>query len=348
MSTRQQQADSTNIQDASRVLDEAAVMVLDRLAVEGGHATRALLFERCKAAFWGRMVNAAARRSGYDGHDDVDLERFGKEQLFDEAVDRLLGLQVIVIWDDEGDLLALHPTHRVPIRVGGPNYIPGTEFWRNQREQALTDLRTQLIQLRDNSFDASLTKAAALFAQQIRRGQLADDAREEALTSLIALADLLLQPARLAQLLGLPEKEIVRLWQHRMSPVAEPVTTGRGGRRRPPGEARRIIAAVASDPVEVVVEPVGISDDAAQPAFGGEQTPAESTNGAENSIDGATLRRERESRGLTKTALAKLVAVSDSTLGTWERGTRPITPFYARQLHAFFASHPVSNVDLDG
>src|SRR5439155_25898198 len=49
MSTRQQQADSTNIQDASRVLDEAAVMVLDRLAVEGGHATRALLFERCKA-----------------------------------------------------------------------------------------------------------------------------------------------------------------------------------------------------------------------------------------------------------------------------------------------------------
>jgi len=168
------------------------------------------------------MVNAAARRSGYDGHDEVELERCGKEQLFTGAVDRLLELHVIVIWDDEGDLLALHPTHRVPLRVGGPNYVPGTEFWRNQREQALTYLRTQLIQLRDNSFDAALRNAAALFAQQIRRGQFADEAREETLNSLIALADLLLQPSRLAQLLGLPETEIVNLCNVACRPSRHP------------------------------------------------------------------------------------------------------------------------------
>src|SRR5215471_9796081 len=61
--------------DPSRVLDEAAVIVLDQLAVEGGRATRDELFDRCKAAFFGRMVNAAARRAGYEGHDEAEIER---------------------------------------------------------------------------------------------------------------------------------------------------------------------------------------------------------------------------------------------------------------------------------
>jgi len=98
----------------------------------------------------------------------------------------------------------------------------------------------------------------------------------------------------------------------------------------------------------VNVEAVRISDDVAQAITEDEPTPVESANGAENSIDGATLQRERESRGLSKKELAKSVAVSDSTLGTWESGTRPISPFFARQLHAFFASHPASNGNADG
>src|SRR5215472_8010199 len=121
------QSDATVSEDSSRVLDETAVIVLDELAVEGGRARRNELFDHCKAAFFGRMVNAAARRAGYDGNDDAEVERRGKEQLFVEAVDRLVQRQVIVVWDDDGEILALHPTHREPLRVGGPVYVPGTE-----------------------------------------------------------------------------------------------------------------------------------------------------------------------------------------------------------------------------
>jgi DNA-binding transcriptional regulator YiaG len=105
---------------------------------------------------------------------------------------------------------------------------------------------------------------------------------------------------------------------------------------------------VASDSVQPAVEPAGISENVAPAALDVDQTADESPYRAQDSIDGATLQQERESRGLSKKDLAKSVAVSDSTLGTWERGTRPISPFYARQLHAFFASHPVSNGNSDG
>jgi hypothetical protein len=62
---------------------------------------------------------------------------------------------------------------------------------------------------------------------------------------------------------------------------------------------------------------VRISEDVAQVAFDADQIEVESPNGAEGSIDGATLQRGHESRGLRKTDLAKSVAVSDFALGTW-------------------------------
>jgi hypothetical protein len=226
------QADVTAEQDSSRVLDEAAVIVLDQLAIEGGPAKRNELFERSKAAFFGRMVNAAARRAGYEGHDDTEVERRGKEQLFAEAVDHMLERQEIVVWDDQGEILALHPTHREPLRVGGQPYVPGTEYWRNQREQALTDLRTQLIQLREQSFEVSLRRTAEIYGQQIRRGQLSGDAREEALMSLTALSDVLLNPSRLAQLIGISETDVVAAWQKRMSPSGVPLPSKQTKRRQ--------------------------------------------------------------------------------------------------------------------
>src|SRR5262245_45242245 len=130
------------VQDSSRVLDETAIMVLDQLAVEGGRATRELLFSRCQISFWGRIVNVAARRSGYEGHDVGEIERRGKNQLFNEAISHLLELGVMVDWTGNGEVLALDYTNLVPRREGEVNYVPGTVHWYNQRENALTELRT--------------------------------------------------------------------------------------------------------------------------------------------------------------------------------------------------------------
>ena len=322
------QPEAAGDQDSFRVLDETAVIVLDQLAVEGGRANRDELFDKCKVAFFGRMVNAAARRVGYEGHDDAEVDRRGKEALFSEAIARLLERQVVVIWDDQGEVLALHPTHREPLHAGGPPYVPGSEYWRNQREQALTELRTQLIQLRDQSFDASLRKTTDIYAQQMRRGQLAADAREEALVSLLALTDVLLNPSRLAQLLGVAEADLVAAWQKRMQPAGSPVPPTQRRRRHPdksgttdPSSPDQHVAADGAS-AGVTPEPASIA---------GER------------FDGATLRRERQARKMTLETLGGLVGVSSSTVGEWERGKRPMDVDSTRRLRDVFAEPPVSN-----
>jgi DNA-binding transcriptional regulator YiaG len=321
------QANLSANQDSSRVLDEIAVIVLDQLAVEGGRARRDELFDRCKAAFFGRMVNAAARRAGYDGHDDAEVERRGREQLFVEAVDRMVERHVIVAWDDQGEILALHPTHREPLRVGGPPYIPGTEYWRNQREQALTDLRTQLIQLRDQSFDSSLRKTTETYAQQIRRGQLADDAREAALISLIALSDVLLSPSRLAQLIGISEADVVAAWQRRMQSSGLPLPSNQR-KRRQQGRPQVI------EPKPLDADP---SVDASSSNIDEEASSVDSA-----SFDATQLRQERQARQMTLAAVGDLVGVSRTTVGDWERGRRSIDPNSERRLREAFAGRPGS------
>jgi hypothetical protein len=322
------QSDATVDQDSSLVLDETAVIVLDQLAVEGGRARRDELFDRCKVAFFGRMVNAAARRAGYEGHDDAEVDRRGKETLFAEATSRLLERNVIVIWDDHGEVLALHPTHREPLHVGGPPYVPGSEYWRNQREQALTELRTQLIQLRDQSFDASLRKTAEVYAQQIRRGQLAAIAREEALTSLIALTDVLLSPSRLAQLIGVSEADLVAAWQKRMHSAGLPVPLNQKRRRQ--------------QDRSMTIDPKPPEPDN---RVGGtnSKVPREPYSVASERLDGTALRRERQARQMTLEALGDLIGVSRSTVGEWERGKRPIDVNSVRRLRDVFAERPISN-----
>jgi DNA-binding transcriptional regulator YiaG len=286
------------------------------------------LFDKCKVAFFGRMVNAAARRAGYEGHDDAEVDRRGKEALFGEAIARLLERQVVVIWDDQGEILALHPTHREPLHVGGPPYVPGSEYWRNQREQALTELRTQLIQLRDQSFDASLRKTAKVYAQQIRRGQLAADAREEALVSLIALTDVLLSPSRLAHLLGVAEADLVAAWQKRLQPAGLPV---------PPNQRRRRHQDKSGTTDPTSREP-DLTADSTTPSV-----PPEPASIAGEQLDGTALRRERQARQMTLEALGDLVGVSRSTVGEWERGKRPVDVNSMRRLLDVFAERPVSN-----
>lgn len=205
--------------EASRIVEEASIRILDELAVEGGRATRAHLFDKCQVMLWGHVVNVAARRAGYAGHDEAEVERHGKDQLFVEAVNLLLEREQIVVWDDEGKIIALHPTHR-------DEYIPGTNLWRSQRRIVLDEVRRPLLQLRDRhdeqSFEATLQKVGVVYGQQLRRGQLAGAVREEAIGELLALADVLFDPARLATLLGIDESEIraAAARRHQPSPAA--------------------------------------------------------------------------------------------------------------------------------
>jgi ribosome-binding protein aMBF1 (putative translation factor) len=322
--------------EASRIVEDTGIRILDELAVEGGRATRAHLFDKCQGKLWGHVANVAARRAGYTGRDEAEVERHGKEQLFMEAVNLLLEREQIVIWDDAGDLLALHPTHR-------DEYIPGTNLWRSQRQLQLTELRTQLLQFRDRhvigdqSFDAMLRKASALYAQQLRRGQLAGTTREEALMELLALADVLFDPARLAELLGVEESEIRAVAARRLQP---PPTVAPSSKRKP---TRQQAPTKESARPQTLAESPQTSEDGPPTLEEDPQTLEGAPQTSQNYSNPATLRREREARELSLKQLSQLVGISDTALGNWEKGRYAIKPFYQRQLHEYFTAHPVPN-----
>jgi len=315
--------------EASRIVEETATRILDELAVEGGRATRAHLFDKCHVKLWGHVVNVAARRAGYTGADATEVERRGKDQLFQEAVDLVFEREQVVKWDQEGDLLALAPP---PYR---DDYVPGTNLWRSQRQTVLSEMRDQLQQFRDRhvvgdqAFEATLRKAGSLYEQQLRRGQLKGSAREEALSQLLALADVLFDPARLAKLFGIDEAAVRAAAARRYEP------TKAVSARRPSKQAR---------PAEPIPE-----DEPAPPDEPANQVDEPATQSheprgrAEESLSPGTLRREREVRGLTQRELAEQVGVAHSTMGKWESGLHPVNATAARLLAEYFDTHPVAN-----
>lgn len=327
--------------EASRIVEDTAIRILDELAVEGGRATRVHLFDKCQVKLWGHVANVAARRAGYTGHDEAEVERHGKEQLFLEAVNLLLEREQIVVWDDEGNLFALHPTHR-------DEYIPGTNLWRSQRQMQLTELRTQLLQFRDRhvagdqSFDATLQKVTVLYAQQLRRGQLAGTSREEALIELLALADILFDPARMAELLGIAESEIRAVAGRRLQPTP-PATPPK--RKQP----KQRIAALESP--DFTSQPNGFTsqpsdftpesrDFISQPADVASE-PADFT--PESIETGADIRKARKARGWLQSDLGDRLGMGHpSSIGKWETGHDPIPSNRLTEIREVFAKHPVN------
>jgi ribosome-binding protein aMBF1 (putative translation factor) len=332
------QPDQTTVQDPSRILDEAAIIVLDRLAVEGGRATREVLFSRCEISLWGRMVNAAARRGGYHGHDDAEIEQRGKQHLFDETIARLLGLGVIVDWNGDGQTLAIDPTNLVPRRAGETNYVPGTMYWHGQRENALTELRTQLIQLRDQSFGASLRKTTQLYVEQMRRGQLKGDARDEALARLLELANVLFDPLQLANLLGISESDVASARQRSRQPGGEPKSATR---RR---DARRKEAAVTLETLPTKSEtPSDTPDVSTDTPVATPDTPV-NTPHTPLRVSQATLRQEREARGLSQRQLATLVRMSNGTVSKLELGhSISSSSWFLDRISEVLSQYPIVN-----
>jgi len=310
--------------EASRIVEEAAIRILDELAVEGGRGLRAHLFDKCQVMLWGHVVNVAARRAGYTGHNDAEIERHGKEQLFVEAMNLLLERQQIVVWDESGNLIALHPTHR-------GDYIPGTNLWRSQRQTVLNELREQLMQFRvgkiigDQSFEATLQKAITLYAQQLRRGQLAGDTREDALGELLGLADVLFDPAKLAPVLGVDESEVRAVAARRLQPTP------------PAAPPKRKHTRVPVEPVEAPVEPPVDPVEPEEPAV---EPPAESVESLET---GADIRRARTRRGWLLADLGDRLGVSKSAVGKWETGRETAPAYRLVELRAVFAKYPVPN-----
>ena len=320
--------------EASRIVEEAGVRILDELAVEGGRATRAHLFDKCQVILWGHVVNVAARRAGYTGHSDAEIARHGKEQLFVEAMNLLLGREQIVAWDDTGNVIALHPTHR-------EDYIPGTNLWRSQRRIALDEMRRPLLQIRDRhdeqSFEATLQKAGAIYAQQLRRGQLAGRIREEAVAELLALADILFDPTQLAILLGIDEAELRGIAMRRLQPTSAEIAPKRKQSKRKSMVLPKSTEPEPADPEpgEKLAEP---ARDSTEPALGTREP--ESTDAP---FDGSDLRRARVAHGWTQRELARQVGISHSAIGKWELGIHPVDPFVLRRFRELFATNPVPN-----
>jgi ribosome-binding protein aMBF1 (putative translation factor) len=244
-------------------------------------------------------------------------------------VNLLLEREQIVVWDEEGKVIALHPTHR-------DEYIPGTNLWRSQRRIVLDEMRRQLLQFRDRhiadeqSFETTLQKAGALYAQQLRRGQLAGDTREEAIVELLALADVLFDPARLASLFGIDEAEVRAAAARHLQPTP-PATPMK--RRQP----KRLTPSEESDTTpETQRESSGVEreSDGAQ---------RESTETQRESMDELDLRRERMARGLSQRQLAQLLGISDSAISRRELGVCDIEPELLSDLRRVFAKHPVPN-----
>ena len=194
--------DSTD-QEASRLLVENARALLDQLDLVGGRGPRAEIFGHCTPGYIGRMIPTAARSAGYDGHDDTERDRIGRERLFWEAEQYLLELGVLVDWSGTGEVLAIDYTNLVPLRAGDSIYVPGTTYRQNQREQALTELRTLLMPVRDQ-FTAAFGRVVALYREQIRRGQLKGAARDEAVDRLMQVAEVLVNRTIIEELRSPP------------------------------------------------------------------------------------------------------------------------------------------------
>lgn len=312
--------------EASRIVEEASIRILDELAVEGGRATRAHLFDKCQVMLWGHVVNVAARRAGYTGHNDAEVERHGKEQLFLEAMNLLLERERIVVWDEEGKVIALHPTHR-------DDYVPGTNHWRSQRQTMLNEMRDQLMQFRagriigDQSFDATLQKAIGLYAQQLRRGQVAGDLREDAIVELLILADVLFDPARLAAGLGVDESELRAAAARRFQPATPTTSSKRKQTKRPaPSEE-------SSPPSESVDTPSESVDLSSEPT----PTPSESI------ATGTDIREARKARGWHQVDLGERIGVGASIVGKWESGREALPSYRLIEIRDVFAKSPAPN-----
>ena len=311
--------------EASRIVEEAGVRILDELAVEGGRAARAHLFDKCQVKLWGHVVNVAARRAGYTGHNEAEVERHGKEQLFLEAMHLLLEREQIVVWDEAGSVIALHPTHR-------DEYIPGTNLWRSQRQTVLNELREQLLQFRagkiigDQSFDPTLQKAVALYAQQLRRGQLAGDTREEAIGELLGLADVLFDPARLAQLLGIDESDVRTIAARRYEPTKVTPTT-----KRPKRKSRQ---SASEDDSRAPQNDSRAAEEDSQAPIVAPKAP---------SLTGADIKRERLARGLTQVQLANEIGIHETQMVYAEKGSRPTPAYRVLEIERWFREHPVIN-----
>jgi DNA-binding transcriptional regulator YiaG len=325
--------------EPSRIVEETAIRILDELAVEGGRATRAHLFDAAQVKLWGHVVNVAARRAGYSGHNEAEIERHGKEQLFQDAMVLLFEREQVVKWDQEGNLLALSPP---PYRDG---YVPGSNLWRSQRQLVLTEMRGQLMQfwerhvVGDQSFEATMRKAGALYEEQLRRGQLKGAAREEALVELLKLADVLFDLARLASLFGIDESEIRAAATRRLQPT--PLTT--------PPKRKHVKRTPQSDENSVespsgTAEPQGNSTESVAPPSELASKSAESASSSAESelMTSDWVRRERTARRMTQKELGYALGFTHSVVGKWETGANAINIDTERLLRDYFAKHPVN------
>ena len=247
----------------------------------------------------------------------------------------LLERDQVVVWDEEGNVIALHPTHR-------GDYVPGTNLWRSQRQTVLNELREQLMQFRsgkiigDQSFDATLQKAITLYAQQLRRGQLSSATREEAIGELLGLADVLFDPARLAPALGVDESEVRAAAARRHEPTP-PASSAKRTRR----STVKLVSDIVGD-VSSPEEDVSLRSDDVSFASGDVSLPPEEVSPTLVIKTGADIRRERLARGLTQVQLAESVGLGETTMVLTEKGRRPIPPWRLREFERWFREHPVA------
>jgi len=299
----------TSDQEASRLLVENARALLDQLDLIGGRAPRAEVFAHCSPGYIGRMIPTAARNAGYDGHDDAELNRMGRERLFWEAEQYLLELGVLVDWSGTGEVLAIDYTNLVPFRPGEFIYVPGTTYRQNQREQALTELRTLLMPVRDQ-FSAAFARVIALYREQIRRGQLKGDARDDALDRLMQVAYVLVDPEAVADL---------------RSPAVAPVAA----------KKRAKTPSAAVEPEQPAQSLTASSESL--------RASGESLRASDPCWNGADIKRERLARGMTQVQLAEAVGMAETQLLYAEKGNRPTPPWRFRLIQQWFREHPIVN-----
>jgi DNA-binding transcriptional regulator YiaG len=323
--------DDEMIQDPEWVLDRSAVIVLDQLALEGGPLPREDLLARCQPFMWGRWVNVAARRAGYGGQDEHEIEARGKRQLFDEGLKQLVSRQLVVIWDEHHTVLALHPMHREPLVRGGKPYIPGSIHARDQRDGILREVRGRLLAfLRDATFSSEFDRLIALLKLQIRRGHLASESLDAVLLDLASLADAIVGASSIGKRLDISEAEVQQAIQRaRKSRLSVEMPKSIVEPPEQVVEAPEQIVEASRGPVEDVHPPVEMSSQLVERT--GES-------------DGVWLRLERCARNLTTTELATAIGMHRSSINHWEAGKGPLSDYAKARLNAYFAEHPVTVV----